>query len=177
MLGARVREKVSPKNRKISRARSYIRCLPIIFSFLWTDVVVIIVVVVGGSVVCNVACGISGERFDVEYMKKRVERCISIMNFHETTINLRIRRWIFVSLRLRLSNKIVQDIMKLHKADFVRINCRHKEKIRKSLVSKHTHMNTWRRRSMQKRQSRWRNQNWKYNIYSNVLLLCRVPFD
>lgn len=34
--------------------------LPIIFSFLWTDVVVDTVVVVSGSVVCNVACGISG---------------------------------------------------------------------------------------------------------------------
>lgn len=37
-----------------------IKCLPIIFSFLWTAVVVVIIVVVlGGSVVCNVACGIS----------------------------------------------------------------------------------------------------------------------
>lgn len=55
------KENLSLQKKENAKARSYIKCLPIIFSFLWTDVVVIIVVVVGGSVVCNVACGISGE--------------------------------------------------------------------------------------------------------------------
>lgn len=47
-----------------------------ISSYLWADVVVFKVVVVGGSVVCNVACGMS------------VEICCSVHEMKENLSNL-----------------------------------------------------------------------------------------
>lgn len=83
----------SEKSRKLQRQKkaafclslSYIKCLPIIFSFLWTDVVVIIVVVVGGSVVCNVACGISSWSWCWVHEKKE-----------EKFIKFEFQLWIFI---------------------------------------------------------------------------------
>jgi hypothetical protein len=90
-----------------SRLTENIKCLPIIFSFLWTDVVVIIVVVVGGSVVCNVACGISGLEMMSEYIWKKESKFIKFV----------FQLWIFIR-KLYMNLNLSLFFRTLHRHDW-----------------------------------------------------------